>query len=304
MARYTRDASASFAQPTAGVLPSGWTEQINGVDQFVVASTGVFGSALVHEARASYFHLDSRGVVPDAQRCGACFGTGAPRITVFGAALAFGGPNVQSFFAGRYQFTDTLTWQRGEHRFRAGFDWEHSTIRSTADADRLQLTVWSPQRVRQAAPSAELPASFRTVDDVLQLPLMNFSLTVGPGAALERDFRPHRVLDLYRVYFSDTWRAGSSLTVNAGLAWSYEPNALNHDLTKPALLAPLLGTNGLDAPPPRATNVSPVFGLAWSARARTVLRGGAGVYFDPASSSNSTNLANERYLLAPLGTGA
>jgi hypothetical protein len=309
MARYTRDASASFAQPTPGVLPSGWTEQINGVDQFVVASTSVFRSALVHEARASYFHLDSQGALPDVRGCGECFGAGAPRITVFGAALALGGPNAQSFLAGRYQLTDTLTWQRGEHRFRAGFDWEHSTIRSAApDVDRLQLTVWSPQRVSQAnqAPGAEriaLPASFRTVDDVLQLPLMNFSLTVGPGATLERDFRPYRVLDLYRVYFSDTWRATSSLTVNAGLAWSYEPNALNHDLTKPALLAPLLGAKGLAAPPARATNVSPVLGFAWSARAHTVLRGGAGVYFDPASGSNSTNLANERYLLAPLGTG-
>ncbi len=309
MVRYSRDASASFAQPAPGVLPSGWTDQINGVDQFVLAWSGVLGSALVHEARASYFHLDSRGVVADARRCGACFGTGTPRITVSGAALAFGGPNVQSFLADRYQVTDALTWQRGEHRFRAGFDWEHSTIQSAApDADRLQLTVWSPQRVRQAnqGPAGEripLPASFRTVDDLLQLPLMNFSLTVGPGATPERDFRPYRVLDLYHVYFSDTWRATSSLTVNAGLAWSYEPNALNHDLTKPALLAPLLGTNGLTAAPARKTNVSPVFGFAWSARAQTVLRGGVGVYFDPASSSNSTNLANERYLLAPLGTG-
>ena len=309
MARYTRDASASFAQPAPGVLPSGWTDQVNTVDQFVLAWSGVFGSALVHEARASYFHLDSRGVVPDARRCGACFGTGMPRITVSGAALAFGAPNVQSFLAGRYQLTDMFTWQRGEHRFRAGFDWEHSTIQSAApDADRLQLTVWSPQRVRQAnqGPGGEripLPASFRTVDDVLQLPLMNFSLTVGPGATLERGFRPYRILDLYHLYFSDTWRATSSLTVNAGLAWSYEPNALNHDLTKPALLAPLLGTSGLTAAPARGTNVSPVFGFAWSARPHTVLRGGAGVYFDPAGSSNSTNLANERYLLAPLGTG-
>ena len=33
------------------------------------------------------------------------------------------------------------------------------------------------------------------------------------------------------------------------------------------------------------------------------MRGGAGRYFDPAGSTNSVNLANERLLLSPLGTG-
>jgi hypothetical protein len=93
------------------------------------------------------------------------------------------------------------------------------------------------------------------------------------------------------------------LTVNAGLGWSYEPNALNHDLTKPALVAPLLGERGWNAPHARAANFSPVLGFAWAPNANTVLRGGTGLYFDPAASTNSLNLANERFLLAPLGTG-
>jgi hypothetical protein len=218
-------------------------------------------------------------------------------------------PNVLTLSGRRYQVTDSLTWQRGGHRFRVGFDWEHSRITSTApDADRLQLTVWSPQNVREAnqAPGAEripLPPSFATINDVLQLPLRNFELTVGPGAALESDFRPSRILDLYRLHFADTWRATSSLTVNAGLGWSYEPNALNHDLTKPALVAPLVGERGLNAPQAREANFSPVLGFAWALSANTVLRGGTGLYFDPAASTNSLNLANERLLLAPLGTG-
>ena len=169
----------------------------------------------------------------------------------------------------------------------------------------MQLTLWSPSLVRQLDPTIPLPASFTTVDDFLQLPLRSFGTAVGPGGVPQRDFEPHRLQDLYRLYASDTWQIGSRLTVNAGLSWSYEPNALNGDLTKPALLVPILGANGLGAPAVQAANASPTLGFAWTATrdARTVVRGGAGRYFDPVASSNAVNLDNERVCLSPLGTG-
>ena len=98
----------------------------------------------------------------------------------------------------------------------------------------------------------------------------------------------------------------SRLTLNLGVGWSYEPNALNHDLTKPALLAPILGAGGLRPPAPQTGSVSPTLGFVWTATAdgRTVVRGGAGRYFDPAGSTNAVNLGIERGLLSPLGTGS
>ena len=94
--------------------------------------------------------------------------------------------------------------------------------------------------------------------------------------------------------------------MNAGLAWSYEPNALNHDLDKPALLIPILGAGGLHAPAVQVGNFSPTLGFAWMATsdAKTVVRGGAGRYFDPASSNHFNNFRNERHQLSPLGTGS
>jgi hypothetical protein len=309
--RHTHDTSSAFTG-FPGVLPSGWTNQTNEAYQSVIGVTSLLPHEIVSDLRLSHFHLDSRLVAANASACAGCFGLGAPRISVSGAGLTFGSAPSQFFVGRRYQLSENLVWQRGRHRLGFGFDWEHSTTSSgVTDADRVQITVWSPQRVRQTnqarPPDAQipLPTSFMTVDDLLQLPLRSFDISIGPGGSLERDFRPYRALDMIRLYASDTWRVRPSLTLNLGLGWSYEPNALNHDLTKPLLLASLLGDRGLSAPSPRAASVSPMLGVAWAATSdpRTILRGGIGRYFDPAASTNSTNLGNERLLLSPLGTG-
>ena len=173
-----------------------------------------------------------------------------------------------------------------------------------------RFNLYSPREVRQfnatAPPAAQipLPSSFLTLDDILRLPLKSFSTGVGSALSLQRDFRKYRVMDLYRLYAADTWRIGPRLTVNYGLAWSYEPNSLNTDLTKPKLLTAILGPDGLNPPAAQRANFSPTVGFAWAATrdGKTVIRGGAGRYFDPAS-FNSINIANERQALSPLGTG-
>ncbi|MCI0419565.1 MAG: TonB-dependent receptor, partial [Acidobacteria bacterium] len=148
-----------------------------------------------------------------------------------------------------------------------------------------------------------MPSSFLTLDDILRLPLRNFQTSVGPGLIVERGFRKHRVLDAYRLFASDTWRLGQRLTLNFGLAWSYEPNSFRADLTKPKLLTGLLGLASLNPPPAQKANFSPHFGFAWTTDSgKTVIRGGAARYFDPAVVDLST-IVNERHALSPAGTG-
>jgi hypothetical protein len=211
----------------------------------------------------------------------------------------------------RYQLTDSLAWQRGNHRLRFGFDWEHARASTQRiDQDPATLNLYSPRQVRlfnATAPAAlqiPLPPSFLTVDDILQLPLRTFQTSVGPGLVLQREFRKVRIQDLYRLYAGDTWRIRPSLTVNYGLAWAYEPHSLSTDLSKPKLLMPILGPNGLNPVAAQKANFSPTIGFAWAATrdGKTVIRGGAGRYFDPVSLTNSSYI-NERQALSPAGTG-
>jgi hypothetical protein len=306
-ARYTHDGNRAFANAgPANSLPSAWSRRTVHADQTLVALTSVLRTTLVNDARFSYFFVSTPDGPSGPEDCAGCFGLGAPRIGFTSNEITLGNPRTLTSVGRRSQLTDNLVWRKGQHRLGAGFDWEHTLSKaSIVDPEPAQITLWSPGQVRQLAPTIPLPVSFASLDDILQLPLRSFQTGVGPGLVPQRDFDPYRVQDLYRVYARDTWNVGPRLTTNAGLSWSYEPNALNHDLTKPAFLASILGSGGRNAPAVQRGNFSPTLGFAWTATrdGKTVVRGGAGRYFDPAASTNKVNLDNERLALSPLGTG-
>src|SRR5215813_1042380 len=311
--RYTHDGNRAFAPFDGGnnTLPSGWSRIKNWADQSIGGLTNVLSSRLVNDLRVSYFFISSPEAPAGDEDCPGCLGVGSGRVSIPDAGLMFGKARSLSFVGRRYQLSEGLTWQRGNHRLRFGFDWEHAAYTpQLIDQDPASMILYSPQKVRDvnatAPPLAQipLPSSFLTLDDILQLPLKSFMTGVGPGSVPFREFRKYRTLDLYRLYSADTWRIGARLTVNYGLAWSYEPNSLNTDLSKPALLTAILGPNGLNPPVAQKTNFSPTIGFAWMATrdGKTVIRGGAGRYFDPVS-FNSVNIHNERRALSPAGTG-
>jgi len=304
--RYTHDGNQTFA--TAGAdntLPSGWSLRRVRADQSVVGVTSVLQSDLVNDVRLSYFSVSTPSEPAGPQTCANCFGLGAPRISFTNNEITLGSPGTVDFVTGRSQMTDSVTWHKRRHLVGVGFDWEHSSSKSSnADRDPAQIVLWSPAQVRQFAPTIPLPASFTTIDDILQLPLRSFQTSVGPTFVPQRNFSAYRIQDQYRAYASDTWNVRDRLTLNGGLSWSYEPNALNDDLTIPALLTPILGSGRLQAPAVHG-NFSPTAGFAWSATSdgKTIVRGGAGRYFDPEASTNRSNLDMERLELSPLGTG-
>ena len=207
-------------------------------------------------------------------------GLGAPSITVAQTGLSIGRAVIQHTLGRRFHLNDYMTWQRAAHRARFGVDWEHhrgGTL--TWNNEPATLTLFSPQQARQA--DIPLPSTFSTLDDILQLPLQSVLVGVGDPRVLQEDGSLARTWNTLRLFFQDTWRLHSCLTVNYGLGWNIDRN-LNCDLTKPSLLVPILGADGLGPTRKEWNNFSPVLGLAWAPRrdGKTVIRAGAGIFYD------------------------
>jgi hypothetical protein len=90
------------------------------------------------------------------------------------------------------------------------------------------------------------------------------------------------------------------LTLSFGASYSYETNLQNHDLAKPALIRPLIGKLG--KPGPDTNNIAPSFGFAWDVgnKGNTVIRGGAGIYYDTVL---FVTRLRERATIGPAGNG-
>jgi hypothetical protein len=299
--RYSHDGIESFGPQTQSTAyPSSWRRLPGWADQSILGLTSVFNETLVNELRFSYFFVSSNVTAVTEDECPNCLGVGAPSITVAQTGLSIGGSATQRTLARRFHFTDYVTWQRATHRLRFGLDWEYNRGGTVSwNSEPANLTLFSPSRARMAG--MDLPSAFRTLDDFLRLPLQSVTVGIGdPRVPQENDsFVPS--WNTLRLFFQDTWRFHPQLTVNYGLGWGIDRN-LNYDLSKPALLAPLLGADGLGPTRKQWKNFSPVLGLAWAPGrdGKTVIRAGAGLYYD---FQFYGHLDTERALLGPPGLG-
>ena len=107
---------------------------------------------------------------------------GAPGISIPQAGLAIGSSSFDFSLARQFELSDSIVWQRSRHRFRFGIDWEHHRGGNTVWMNQpATITLFSPDQVRaynalpQTAPGFRipLPSSFRTLDDILELPLQS-----------------------------------------------------------------------------------------------------------------------------------
>jgi hypothetical protein len=148
-----------------------------------------------------------------------------------------------------------------------------------------------------------LPSSFTTVDDILRLPIISFTVGIGDPLPYQPDFGRVRTSNVWHVYGHDTWRLKPGLTLNYGLGWFYDPHP-NVDLSKPEYLATILGRGGLKPPRAERNDFSPSLGFAWAPTrdGKTLIRAGGGIYYDMFN-INPLQLDLERVSLGPRGTG-
>jgi hypothetical protein len=277
-----------LAQPLGNrAYPSAWARQRGWTDQSLLGFTTQLRPNFVNDLRFSYFFVSFAGQAAGQADCPGCLGIGAPSITV-SPDLFIGTFFTSRVLGRRYHLNDVVAWQKGAHRIRFGGDWETARGGRTDLADEpVNVTLFSPQNVRGfnvlQPPSNRipLPASFLTLDDILQLPVQSFTVGIGDPRVPQAGFGNTRIAPLVHLFYQDTWRLYRQFTVNYGLGWTYDA-PLNYDLAKPAYLAPVLGEQSLSPTRKNWKNFSPSAGFAWSPKedGKTVIRGGAGIYYD------------------------
>lgn len=309
--RYSHDGSRDFAAVTGGATtigntyPSNWVHERTWTDQSLLGVTSILRPTLVNDFRFSYFFYSDDQLPAQQADCAGCLGVGAPMISIPG--LVFGSSSTTLYPARRLETNDSMAWQHGRHRARFGVDWEHDRGGALSWANEpASLTLFSPDQVRTFNQTAAaglqipLPAAFLSVNDILQLPLQSVKIDIGDPRTRQANGSLVRTWNTERLYFQDTWRLNERLTLDYGLAWMMD-GYKNYDLPLPAFLAPILGADGLRPTRRPWKNLSPSLGFAWAPThdKKTVIRAGAGIYYD----FFFQNVDPERALFGAAGSG-
>ncbi|MEW6126605.1 MAG: carboxypeptidase regulatory-like domain-containing protein [Acidobacteriota bacterium] len=290
--RYSHDGNTNAGPFGIPVPPSNFVSNKNFVDQSLLGVTSLLGPNVVNDFRFSYFYWQNRNIPApcDGDINRNCLGAGGPEVFYLNSvnfALGNNFNSPQGRDLRRFPLSDNVSWQKGAHRIKFGGEWEHFTGTGYwGFFDPARVYLLSPEFL--AAINPILPTLFGLPDgkihnfnDLKKLPVVAFLLGIGDRAQPSYKLENAKVNDRFHFYAQDTWKVTPKFTFNYGVGWEHETNVLNHDLPKPAYIAPIYGPD-LNPTEKQYKNFSPALGFAWSLgkNDRTVIRGGVGVFYD------------------------
>jgi hypothetical protein len=142
----------------------------------------------------------------------------------------------------RYQYIDNLTWSRGKHTFKTGFN--------------ISYYPWN-----------SLFPQFHFGQYLVDASNTPQSLTIafGPGEVTSKD-------NIYGLYFQDTWKLSRKLTMNAGLRYDLEAGAFKGGKIHGPNGTCFQGNGLISACSSDENNFQPRLGFTYSPWERTVFR--------------------------------
>jgi len=293
--RYSHDGNRNSGPFTAAIptLPSNHVSNKNWVDQYLLGVASVINPRVVNDLRFSYQYWQNRNIPAPCggDLNGFCVGAGGPEVFYLNSvnfALGNNFNSPQGRDLRRFPLSDNVTWSLGAHRVKFGGEWEHfDGTGYWGFFDPARVYLLSPEFLLAAGvpapffPALGLPLTISTPADLQKLPVVTFLLGIGDRAQPSFKLENARGNERFHLYAQDTWRITPKFTLNYGLGWEHETNVLNHDLQKPALVAPIYGSD-LSPTEKQYKNFEPAVGFAWSfgKNNSTVIRGGAGIFYD------------------------
>jgi hypothetical protein len=311
-ARYSHDGNNAFGPQGGAQMPSNWLRNRNWSDQSVLGITSTLRPNMVNDFRFSYQYWQNRNLFPTEAECPGCLGLNMPQVAISGTNITVG--NTANATQGRdlrrFQFFNTMNWQKGSHGIKFGFEIEHAPGTGFwGFCDPACMSVASPEFVRSNVPAAlvaqlfpRLPTTISTQQDLLNLPWLGGVIGIGdPSQPPPYNVDKAKINNRYRLFYQDNWRLRPRFSLNYGLAWNFESTLVNRDLSKPAYLAPLYGSD-LSPTNNNNRNFSPALGFAWTVdqAQKTVVRGGAGIFWD---TEVLWQRLQERAYTGPVGNG-
>jgi hypothetical protein len=199
-----------------------------------------------------------------------------PRINVTGlSSLGSGAQQRDQTPILTEQALDTVTWVKGRHQIKTGFEFRYSR-----NQDINTPTTGGLFAFNDRATASGLAA--------LLLGYVNNATLTSTDPLNSRS-------DFYGAFIQDNWKISSRLTINLGLRWDMDSPRFERDNHQsgfdPAPINPVAGAPGIItfsgvngrskyAHDFDKNNFGPRFGFAWRIGGGMVVRGGYGIYYN------------------------
>lgn len=205
-------------------------------------------------------------------------------VTVYFAGVNYGtnGNVPQQSFQKKWQFKDSLSWNRGAHAWRFGVDWVHEPILGGFFGyTPVPAISFFDNPTTILTDKTKYPQGFNTPGIV-----QSIAATAGDP----RFTLPSKV-NMLAWYVQDDWRVNRKLTLNLGVRYDVDLGLVNggnfESRNRTRLILQKINhpvTSGWVAryPGDDTNNFSPRVGFAFdpTGQGKTVIRGGYGMYFD------------------------